>query len=166
MGWVVDGKADKKLRNFQLFLAREQWALVPLPWLHNRWCSWTSCFVPYVLNIVQYRIAQNFDGGKVWQTNFDEQRAIHQSFPFQSFPVNSFPMKATINSSKFCSSKCLTWSIRQISSDFSTVKVLCYTVVDLDIFCFDIAVSSSKKIIIVRIWGILMHFGSQWKSWK
>ena len=37
-------------------------------------------------------------------------------------------MKATINSSKFCSSKFLTCSIHQISSDFSTVKVLRYTV--------------------------------------
>ena len=60
--------------------------------------------------------------------NFDERRAIYQSFPFQSFPVNSFPMKATINSSKFCSSKFLTCSIRQISSDFSTIKVLRYMV--------------------------------------
>ena len=60
--------------------------------------------------------------------NFDERQAIHQSFPFQSFSVNTFPMKATINSSKFCSSKFLTCSIRQISSDFSTVKVLRYTV--------------------------------------
>ena len=59
---------------------------------------------------------------------FDEQQEIRQSFPFQSFPVNTFPMKATINSSKFCSSKFLTCSIRQISSDFSTVKVLRYTV--------------------------------------
>ena len=59
---------------------------------------------------------------------FDERRAICQSFPFQSFPVNTFPMKATINLSKFCSSKFLTCSIHQISSDFSTVKVLCYTV--------------------------------------
>ena len=38
-------------------------------------------------------------------------------------------MKATVNSSKFCSSKFLTCSIRQISSDFSTVKVLRYTVI-------------------------------------
>ena len=60
--------------------------------------------------------------------NFDEQRVICQSFPFQSFPVNSFPMKATINLSKFCVSKFLTCSIRQILSGFSTVKVLRYTV--------------------------------------
>ena len=37
-------------------------------------------------------------------------------------------MKATINSSKFCLSKFLTSSIRQILSDFSTIKVLRYTV--------------------------------------
>ena len=37
-------------------------------------------------------------------------------------------MKTTINSSKFCSSKFLTCSIRQISSDFSTIKVLHYMV--------------------------------------
>ena len=37
-------------------------------------------------------------------------------------------MKAIINSSKVCSSKFLTCSIRQILSDFSTVKVLRYTV--------------------------------------
>ena len=47
-------------------------------------------------------------------------------FSFNLFPVNTFPMKATINSSKFCSSKFLTCSIRQISSDFSTIKVLRY----------------------------------------
>ena len=37
-------------------------------------------------------------------------------------------MKAKINLSSFCSLKFLTCSIRQISSDFSTVKVLHYTV--------------------------------------
>ena len=37
-------------------------------------------------------------------------------------------MKATINSSKFYSSKFQECSIRQILSDFSTVKVLHYTV--------------------------------------
>ena len=58
----------------------------------------------------------------------DERQTIRQSFPFQSFPVNTFPMKATINSSKFCSSMFLTFSIHQISSDFSTVKVLHYMV--------------------------------------
>ena len=55
---------------------------------------------------------------------FDEWRAIHQSFPFQFFPCNTFPMKATINSLP----NFLTCLICQISLDFSTVKVLCYTV--------------------------------------
>ena len=59
---------------------------------------------------------------------FDEWRAICQSFPFQCFPVNTFPMKATINLSKFYSSNVLTCLICQNSSDFSTVKVLRYTV--------------------------------------
>ena len=40
-------------------------------------------------------------------------------------------MKATITSSKFCSSKFLTCSNCQISSDFSTVIVLRYTVTDV-----------------------------------
>ena len=68
-----------------------------------------------------YRIVQNFD-------SFDERQVIRQSFPFQSFPVNTFPMKATISLSKFFLSKLLTCSIHQISSDLSTIKVLCYTV--------------------------------------
>ena len=59
---------------------------------------------------------------------FDEWRAIRQIFHSSPFPVNTFPMKATTNSSKFCSSNFLTCLIRQVSSDFSTVKVLCYTV--------------------------------------
>ena len=49
-------------------------------------------------------------------------------FPSNLFPVNTFSMKAIINLSKFCSSKFLTCSIHQISSDFSTIKVLHYTV--------------------------------------
>ena len=44
-------------------------------------------------------------------------------------------MKATINSSKFCSSKFLTCSIRQILSDFSTVKVLRYMLFG---WCYDL----------------------------
>ena len=60
--------------------------------------------------------------------NFDEWQAIRQSFPFQSFPCNTSPMKATINLSKFCSSNFLARLIRQILSDFSTVKVLRYMV--------------------------------------
>ena len=59
---------------------------------------------------------------------FDEWQAIRQSFPFQSFVCNTSPMKATINSLKFCSPNFLTCLIRQISSDFSTIKVLRYTV--------------------------------------
>ena len=62
---------------------------------------------------------------------FDKWQAIRQNFTFQSFPVNTVPMKATINSSKFCSSKFLTCLICQISSQFSTVKVLRYTVLHL-----------------------------------
>ena len=71
-----------------------------------------------------YRIVENLD-------SFDERRAIRQSFSFQSFkfPVNTFPMKATINLSKFCSSKLLTCSIHQILSDFS-IKVLRYTAIE------------------------------------
>ena len=57
-----------------------------------------------------------------------EWQVIRQNFPSNLFPVNTFPMKATINSSKFCSSNFLTCLIHQISSDFSTVKVLHYTV--------------------------------------
>ena len=53
-----------------------------------------------------------------WRTASDSSK-----FSLSIFPVNTFPMKATINSSKF-----LTCSIRQISSDFSTVKVLRHTV--------------------------------------
>ena len=49
-------------------------------------------------------------------------------FSLSIFPVNTFPMKATISLSKFCLSKFLTCSIRQILSDFSTIKVLCYMV--------------------------------------
>ena len=55
---------------------------------------------------MQYLIAQNFTVEK--SDEFDEWRAIHQSFPFQSFPCNTSPMKATINLSKFCSSNFLT----------------------------------------------------------
>lgn len=59
---------------------------------------------------------------------FDEWPAICQNFPFQPFPCNAFPVKPTINSSKYCSSNFLTCLIRQISSHFSTIKVLRYTV--------------------------------------
>ena len=42
-------------------------------------------------------------------------------------------MKTLLNSSKFCSSNFLICLIRQISSDFSTVKVLRYTVIYIDL---------------------------------
>ena len=51
-------------------------------------------------------------------------------FPFNLFPVNTFPMKATICLLKFCLSKFVTCSIRQVLSDFSTIKVLRYMVAD------------------------------------
>ena len=42
---------------------------------------------------------------------------------------------------------------------FCAIRSKHHSIVDSD-FCFDITVASSKKII-VRIWSILMHFGSQ-----
>ena len=53
-------------------------------------------------------------------------------------------MKATINSSKFCSSKFLTCLIRQILSDFSTVKIC---VIQYCIFYADITLHPQSKTI-------------------
>ena len=66
---------------------------------------------------------------------FDESLAIRQSFPYQYFTLSLIAIDRVVicvgeynDSSKFYSSNFLTCLIRQISSDFSTVKVLRYTV--------------------------------------
>ena len=68
---------------------------------------------------------------------FDEWPAIRQSFPFQPFPCYCFSYEAYNQfvkvllvklSDMLDSSNFLTCLIHQISSDFSTVKVLRYTV--------------------------------------
>ena len=54
--------------------------------------------------------------------NLTNGKQFIKIFPFNLFSVNTFLMKAIINLSKFC------LSMFQISSDFSAVKVLHYTV--------------------------------------
>ena len=67
---------------------------------------------------------------KLWHwkslTNFDKRRVIRQSFLSNLFLLIAFPWR--LQSIRLCSSKFLTCSIHQISSDFSTVKILRYTV--------------------------------------
>ena len=76
-------------------------------------------------------------------TNLTNGQRFIKVFPSNLFPVNAFPMKPTINSSKFYSSNFLTCLIRQILSDFSTVKVLRYTVRKVGYYMLLVKVISS-----------------------